>query len=362
MAHINYNLVECKIYINLFKPINFQNHEKQNKTKQAKYIALSCMLAATTFFTACKKEAQLNSTPVTVEKTINTPSINLKSLSDNGIHVEFANGRLVFPTIEDYKKVANEQNEELSQQFLTEIKSIPGFKSLQNSAVNFGNYEIKSDFLSSILNENFIVQIQDYIIRLDANKQAIYLLETSLEHEYYKDLIAENPPQNTIIKLDFNDDVVDIMQVWGLRIRCCRFGGGGSGGGGPVDNCPESGIGPQNSGTFYNNILFTAEYKKYGILTELFAMASPVGSSGWSYSFDFTGGISSNSGYVHYKPRCISSTSYSLETQGTWKATYRIYQPYKSTEALNELYFGYYIKQNGVRIPNLPIVLIRQNK
>lgn len=323
------------------------------------------MLAATTFFTACKKEAQLNSAPVTVEKSSTNPSINLKSLNDYGIHVEYAHGRLIFPTIEDYKKVANEQNQELFQRYLDEIALIPDFKSLKNSIVNVGEYQINSDFLSSILNENFIVQIQDYIIRLDAKKQEAYLLEVALESQNYADLIKKNPPQNTIIKLDFNDDVVEIMQIWGVRIRCCRGGGGGNGGGGngggPIDLCPESGIGNKNNGTFHNTILFTAEYKRYGVLTELFAMASPVGSSGWSYSFDFTGGIPNNAGYVHYKPRCIGSTSYSLETQGTWTGTKRIYQPYRSTEALNEVYFGYYIKQNGVRVSNTP-VLIRQNK
>jgi hypothetical protein len=268
------------------------------------------------------------------------PQIAAAQPSPNrAIKVSVKGDRLAFASIADYKRAVDQPSEATKKQFARTVAALKGFTSfaqkqnfspaLETSRDKVASL-IRDEYFASILNADLVVQIGDYIFRVNPSRERVYVLSAANEKEY-NDLIAENARNSNIRTFSTNDDVVDVIEA---------------GGKGPETLCSETGIGGRHSEAPVGSLTAMADFVRYGIYFTLFAMVSPYGSSGFPYMFEFTGGMSANAGYVYYHARCGTTASYEISTKGSWTLMNRKYQSYQGSKNLNEVYFFYRLKND----------------
>ena len=266
-------------------------------------------------------------------------------------NVSIIKNRMAFKTVEDYERVVDNPKTELKNEFIKTINTLTNFNSYSKQLPSSGDRStrdarsIKDEYFASILNPDLVVQIGGYIFKVNPASEKVYALPVDDEAQY-KDLISENTANTKIRVFSTNDDVLDLIRNHGTETRSLF--------------CNQSGIGNKSAGAYINGSnLVTADYTKYGIYFSLVAKIGSIGSWPSLYVFDFTGG--KNKGYVHYHVRCGSTSDYSTATQGSWTGTYQKYASYQGSKNLNELYFGFRVKNAGTGQYVTPYVIIRQN-
>src|SRR3954471_15222273 len=115
------------------------------------------------------------------------------------ISVSVKNNRLVFATRADYERAVNESKPDVRGQVFERLKMLNGFTSL---AATSGATErtaggrpnpsalIADDGFRSLLNPDLVVQIGDYIVKVNPATEKVYVLPAAHEAEY-ADLVAE---------------------------------------------------------------------------------------------------------------------------------------------------------------------------
>ena len=277
--------------------------------------------------------------------------------ASNKFHVKVIQNRLAFTTIADYEKVVNQPSDDLKKSFLKTVNTLQGFISFgdkQNPSLTLKKnkdslkYLINDRYFTSILNPDLSVQMGDYILRVNPTTEKVYVLPAA-NADQYKDLIAENIKNKLIQVFSTGEDVLEILKGKKRRLSFCN----------------ESGIGGKHNGMYLNDnsgILATLEFHRYGFYYSLFALLSPMNSSGNTYTFNFTGGL--NTGLVYYHVKCGGTVGpYQVTTNGTWLLSTRRYQSYQGSTNLNELYFGCKITKlvNGVTTDITPYFNVRMN-
>ena len=149
----------------------------------------------------CKKEVIQNPIP----KEVKTNSeFNISS-----------DGRmLIFKTTADYKKVVNDPTAEIKSKFLKDLNklkytSYSDLLSMSKSSEN--DNLLGDDDLAQILNEDWIVQIGDYLYRVNKLTESVYVLPVVNISEY-QDLVNENKSNKHIRKFSTEDDVVELAE------------------------------------------------------------------------------------------------------------------------------------------------------
>lgn len=260
------------------------------------------------------------------------------------INISVKGDRLAFASVADYKRAVDQPSKETKEQLARKIAALKGFTSFaqkQNSSTarqvdrESVKLLIEDEYFASILNANLVVQIGDQIFHINPSAERVYVLPAAYENEY-SDLVNENTRNPHIRTFSTNDDVIEAIQ-------------GGPNGQETLLFCTQSGIGGRYSQTLMGggNKLATAEFKKYGIFFSLFATVDPQGTWPSPFTFDFTGGIGANAGYVYYHVRCGNTVSYAISTKGSWLLTKQKYQSYQGSKNLNEVYFFYRLKDGG---------------
>lgn len=154
---------------------------------------LTSILAFIVF--SCNKES------IKVESQKNTIS---KEISTNDKHV-------VFNTIQEFNdfldKTSNEEitiilNKIEREKFITYHEKISKEKTQEDL--------VGDEFLSKLLNEDLIIQIEDYLFRINKNSSKVYVLQANKE-EYYSDLVSENISNKFILEFSTEDDVLGLI-------------------------------------------------------------------------------------------------------------------------------------------------------
>ena len=161
---------------------------------------------------------------------INPSNQNLSTSSEFNIS---SDGKmLIFKTTDDYKKVVNNPTEEIKSKFLKEVANFKHttYSELLSKSKSSENDELLGDDdLAQILNEDWIVQIGDYLYRVNKPTELVYVLPASNVSEY-QDLVNENVANKNIRKFSTEDDVVELAEsgAEGQKSLFCGEGGVGS--------------------------------------------------------------------------------------------------------------------------------------
>ncbi|HJQ26434.1 MAG TPA: Ig domain-containing protein [Blastocatellia bacterium] len=240
------------------------------------------------------------------------------------ISVTVKNNRLNFTTRADYERAVNESNPDVRAQVFERLKTLKGFTSLaattpttERTAGGRANASalITDDHFRSILNPDLVVQIGDYIVKVNPATEKVYALPAAHEAEY-SDLVAERTSNPNIRQFSTGDAVLDMLASGQASARC-----------------QESGVGPQESQDTIrlgaDAITVAVEYNRWGVFFSLRALPIIHPRLNATATVDLAP--------VYYHIRCgntvgpYSVTGYDLGKNG-------IYHSWQGSTPLNELY------------------------
>lgn len=201
---------------------------------------------------SCKKKDV--SPTQSIEQSNGTVSSNEKDVRfyDNGKY-------LIFPSTADYDFQSDARNfgDGEFQSFLDQIKNL-NYKSYQERILSLNETSLfGDDLLESILNDDMIVQIGDYLYRVDASENKVYVLPAA-KASSYADLVNESKTNDNVRKFSFDDEVITLAESGEAGETKCS------------DPSAGSASNPSPSVTFdaatSKTMNITNEYKKYGVL------------------------------------------------------------------------------------------------
>lgn len=161
-------------------------------------------------FVACKKQ------PIAKNE-------NLKQGSNSERVINSSSDKMmVFKSTEEYEKYFSLTTEE-QKNYLKELKRLP-FVSLNESANKTTSEDlIDDDFMKSILNEDNIVQIGDFLYKINMKEEKVYVLPSSRINQY-TDLVNQNLNNRDIRKFSIYENVIELAEAGELSEKAlfCR--------------------------------------------------------------------------------------------------------------------------------------------
>ena len=313
-----------------------------------KKIVLGIALISLTSITSCKKESK---TALNQAETSQT-NIVAENILAKELNMSLENNHLVFKTTADYQKIVDNPTKEISDKLTLAINHYVDFKSYaeyktENKISN--EVDLFNDpYFESMLNVDKIIQIGDYLYRVNPKTEKVYVLSIKFNAEY-QDLVNENISNTNIKVYSTSDNVLELVENNIASKSTALF-------------CSEGGIGWKadlakfSSGTGVNNVEALAAFNKYGIYYSLFATIKPsVGSS--QFKFNFNGSV----GYIHYHVRCGATVDYATISTGNANASAeQRYQSWQGSTNLNNLFFGFTVQDNTTTALLSRMVVIRQ--
>ena len=310
---------------------------------------LAITLIATSFLYSCKKEKQVTNSSNEIA-TINS--------SENSFAKEFNltlfENRLVFKSVDDYKKVIDNPTEETIKKFKFAVNNFSNFKSYHElkNELNIKNSDdlFNDPYFEAILNTDKAIQIGDYIYRINPKKEQVYVLASKFNSEYL-DLVNENIANTNIKVYSTGDNVLELVES-NLSSK------------GTAIFCPEGGVGGDADGEyFYAGVgagtqrRATVDFIRYGVYFSLFARIYPS-AGGNEFVFDFNGTL----GYIHYKVRCGNTVDYGLISSGNQnQSAEQRFQSYQGSTNFTNYFFAFTPRYNSSSPALSRMVVIRRN-
>ena len=165
---------------------------------------------------------------------------------------------LIFETVESYENSVEDLTEEKREKVLSEISKLnfKNYFSVEHFNSKSGNDSIQEmdDYLGQLLNEVGIVQIGNYIYKVNLQSEKVFVLAVSNSSEY-QDLVNENVANKNIRKFSIDDDVIYIAESDEPGEKC----------GGSSDFDVSRDISDQSNGNFK----FSARHFKAGIYNRI---------------------------------------------------------------------------------------------
>jgi hypothetical protein len=250
---------------------------------------------------------------------------------------------LIFKTTEDYNKVVNNPTEKERSVFISKVKGMKHTTYAEKLAITKSGESddlIGDEYMSTILNEDWIVQIGDYLYRVNKPTESVYVLPAANIDEY-QDLVDENKSNPHIRKFSTLENVIELAES-GAEGQKSLF-------------CGEDGCGPKESitdkypiGTSGFEFWGYTDYNRFfGIYFSLTAWARSSAPNGY-YRFY----IQVENCWYHIK--CGGTTGpYSHPWYQSEVATNNVqkFQSYSGSTPLNGLHLKIRIR---CEIPNLP--------
>ncbi len=161
-----------------------------------KIIYLGAILASgVTLIVGCKK-----SVIEPVGSNSKTESIQLKNA-----YYTTDSKMLIFNTVEDFDAIIENAGDDL----YSELRSLD-FTCYAETLDDHSPNLVEDEFLSYVLNEHFIVQIGNYIYKINKPNQTVFALST--EHaSSYNDLVAENITNEYVLPFSTEDNVFELL-------------------------------------------------------------------------------------------------------------------------------------------------------
>lgn len=291
-------------------------------------------------------EAQTALTPVALQTQARpAPPTDRENLSARELGISLAGNVLAFKTIEDYRRAVDNPTEELSGTVKAVIRKFAGFQSYLISRRRATEHVFNDEYFESMLNSDQVVQIGEFLFRINPKAKKVFVLPASKINEY-KDLVAENLSNKNITVYSTDEDVLDLVTGNPSNARMFSF------------ICREGGVGADAAQITFTHggstIQTLAAFNKYGIYYSLFAQVNPSTGSN-KFLFEFDHGF----GYVHWHARCGLTADYGTTSAGNNNGnSQQRYQSYQGSKNLANFFFGYRIllKSNGTPLTGMNVI------
>lgn len=160
------------------------------------FIVLACSITL-----SCKKE---------ILSENNTEISNIEF--DETFHITENGKYLIFEDSKNYRNIISNKDSVFNIDFFNKVQNFDFTSNFEKNSLN-KNIEdpIGDDYLSSLLNEDWIVQIGDYLYRVNKPEDKVYVLHTEYENEY-EDLVNENLSNSHIKEYSTNDEVIELVE------------------------------------------------------------------------------------------------------------------------------------------------------
>lgn len=268
------------------------------------------------------------------KKEINLKPTNQVESSNSDFNISSDGRMLIFNSTTDYGLVMSNNSKEVKSKFQKELlkmqftsyaESISTGKTLGN------NNLIGDDDLAQILNSDWIVQIGNYLYRVNKPTESVFVLPSSHVSQY-QDLVNENLTNKNIRKFSTEDDVIELAEsgAEGQKELFCSEGGVGS----RFDSSEHG-----SSLTTTTGVTSTLRHSKYGIYFTI-VMESY---SQWplsNFKFEFP----TNADQRKHKLRCETVEYVPYSGTDQWSSILSVNQAkYKIQESIKN-FSKYYIR------------------
>lgn len=166
---------------------------------------------------------------VACKKANLTPSLNEdRSITEKeGNHYYSENGVLVFKTVEDYEMSVSDLTEDEEEMFVRNILLL-NYTSYSEELINQGDAAvdlIEDNVLSAILNKDRVVQIANYLYKVNLQTEKVFVLPKTRIGDY-GDLVNENKANKNIRQFSVGDDVIYLAESGDAGEKCGGVDGG----------------------------------------------------------------------------------------------------------------------------------------
>ncbi len=144
------------------------------------------------------------------KKNIQKQTLQVES-SDSDFNISSDGRMLIFKTTEDYKKVVNNPTDEIKKKFLSNVSKMNHSTFLEKVIKEKTEDLIDDDFFESIINEDAVVQIGEYLYKINPITEKVFVLPASKITEY-DDLVNENKENINIRQFSTSDYVIDLAE------------------------------------------------------------------------------------------------------------------------------------------------------
>lgn len=190
---------------------------------------------------SCKKEGS----SVSQKETNFDKDLNIKS-----------DGRmLIFKSTEDYQKVVENPTEDIKFEFISKVSKMKhvSYTEKLDLLKSENDSLIGDDYLAQILNEDWIVQIGNYLYRVNKPEEKVYVLPVANIDEY-DDLVNQNLLNPNIRKFSTFDNCIELAESGDMGEKCNEHSAKSRQGYGNLNS----------SGTFIEQDIYV-NYNNYGI-------------------------------------------------------------------------------------------------
>jgi hypothetical protein len=222
--------------------------------------------------TGCKKEV-LNKNSSTVTNSQNNSS-QIKSLT--GFH---SDGKmLIFNTSDDFANfIEFDISKHVAEYSANSKDGQPVMRNIKQELVNevyprYSDYIVSSNqvdyindnILNEVLNKDMIIQIGNYLYRLNKEKEKVFVLASTYKDTDYNDLVSENTSNKKIMVYSTEEDVLEMVESGRLseKVVGCTA---------PYANQKSSDYTPVKVINQYASMTSRAIYKKFGFSHKLIA-------------------------------------------------------------------------------------------
>jgi hypothetical protein len=205
----------------------------------------------------------------------------VQSIKDNSVQSKsgasfHSDGKmLIFDTSEDFAKFIEFDFSNHVDDYISNSKeNQPSFRNIKQELIseNYIRYSdfiagsnqedlINDQFLNEILNSNKIVQIGNYIYRLNKATEEVFVLSAAYKAADYNDLVSENKSNKRILVYSTDEDVIEMVEAGIISAKglFCNSRSANE-----IEGSSLSSIINQ-----YSSMYAKARYKKYGISWKL---------------------------------------------------------------------------------------------
>lgn len=220
--------------------------------------------------TGCKKEV-LNKNSSMVTNTQNNSS-QIKSLTG----FQSDGKMLIFNTSDDFANfIEFDISKHVNEYNVNSKEGQPALRNIKQELANevysrYSNYisssnqvdYINDNILNEVLNKDMIVQIGNYLYRLNKEKEKVFVLSSTYKVTDYNDLVSENTSNKKIMVYSTEEDVLEMVEAGRLSEKVV----GCTAPSALEQNSPNTLVAVINP---YASMTACARYKKYGISYKL---------------------------------------------------------------------------------------------
>ena len=164
--------------------------------KKLLFLGGVCSILLTLTFVSCKKE-------VVPKKEVLGESEKQEMTSDGRM--------LIFNSSSTYESLVSNPDEKAQKEFLMKISKMNHITYAEKNEKETSIDLIDDEYFSSIINEDGIVQIGDYLYRINAVSEKVFVLPASHISEY-SDLVCENKANKNIRQFSTGDCVIELAE------------------------------------------------------------------------------------------------------------------------------------------------------